>query len=413
MCVLLPVHRIVDASSLRRAFQSIAGQSLRDIQIQLIANGSDSGTISLLRELADSDRRATLVEIPEANLAAALNKGMQGSGSELVARMDADDWSHPERLRIQRAFMACHPEVAAVGCSWERVGAGGKREQVDVPADPAEIRWRLLLDNPLAHGSMMLRKSMVQTVGGYDPACRRAQDYDLWLRLAAKHPIAAVPEVLYEYRTRHSGGREDSVAEQGHTAARSLVEAWSRLAPATGEAHGVLAASIGPLLAGGHGFNPAAAQIEALLRSEGPSSAALIARLWVGWQESHRTSITPDICRRARLREVFRAMAAAGARGVKLWGAGKHSAWLLEHRAELPIPVVGLVDDVVADADRYGFRVEGPGSLEAGDWALISSDGFEELIWQASQGARERGVHVWRIYGNNPEDVSADKGEET
>jgi hypothetical protein len=270
-------------------------------------------------------------------------------------------------------------------------------------ATPADIAWRMLLGNLLAHGSMMLRRSKVVAAGGYDPACTRAQDYDLWLRLLRAYPasIGAVPELLYEYTVRHGGGREASVAAQARIAARSLIRAWNGLGRMDDAGLELLAEALAGPLSGAHSRQSESA-VEAILSSGGATAAGLIGRLWLAWHRQGGSAAAPDLCRRARVREVAGLMKAAGAGEVYLWGAGRHTAWLLEGQDRLAVRIAGIVDDAASGTERLGFKVEDPAKLAAGSWVLISSDGFEDQIWRASEGARLRGVRVWRIYGKNP-----------
>jgi hypothetical protein len=401
--VLLPIHIVEDPRGLSRAFASIADQSLREIEILLICNGSDEPTLQQVEQLAMADPRARVLTLAEGNLAAALNAGLAAASSELVARMDADDWSHPDRLRIQKAWMDEHPEHAGVGSRWAKVDGTGLREEVQVPTQPQELAWRMLLGNLLAHGSMMLRRSKVVAAGGYNPACTRAQDYDLWLRLLRAYPasIGAVPDLLYEYTVRHGGGREASVAAQARIAARSLVRAWNGLGRMDDAGQELLADALAGPIAGAHS-SQAESAVEAILSSGGATATGLIGRLWLAWQRQGGGAAVPDLCRRARVREVAGLMRAAGAGEIHLWGAGRHTGWLLEDQSRLAVQVAGIVDDAGAGSERMGFTIENPARLGPGSWVLISSDGFEEQIWRASEGARSRGVRVWRIYGKNP-----------
>lgn len=182
--ILLPVCRA--GPELDEAVASVTRQTLPARELLLVLNGSDRATRERAFALARSVDGARVIETPEANLGAALNRGLEESGSELVARMDADDRSWPARLERQAAAMGARPGLSAVGCAYEVQTPGGRRLGViRPPTDEREARWRLLLGNVFAHGSMMLRRSRVLEAGGYDPAKRRAQDYDLWLRLGA------------------------------------------------------------------------------------------------------------------------------------------------------------------------------------------------------------------------------------
>jgi Glycosyl transferase family 2 len=400
--VALPVHHA--GPGLRSAFRSIADQTLADIEILLIANGCDARTRSMLEELASEEPRARVIERSEPNLAAALNAALHEARHEFVARMDADDTCAPDRLERQAAFLQANPRVGAVVTGWETVDDLGERIAMPMPTESSELRWRLLLSNPIAHGSAMLRTSAVLAAGGYDPACIRAQDYDLWLRLSERFEIGVIPEVLYSYRTRHAGGREGSVAEQARTAARSLIRAWTRL-PAGDEDR--WASIIAPVIGGATSESPAMGSAERALRDGGPTLAGLIARLWLSHRSAERRQDTRDICRRARLREVARQIKHSGARSVWIWGAGRHTTWLIDHRADLGLPIAGVVDDLASGQSRGGFEVDSPSVLNAGDYALISSDGFEEQIWRSSATYRQMGVRVFRLYAeNSPEQIA-------
>jgi hypothetical protein len=105
-----------------------------------------------------------------------------------------------------------------------------------------------------------------------------------------------------------------------------------------------------------------------------------------------------DICRGARVREVASRVADAGVEGVWLWGAGAHCRVILDLLAGTRVRVVGLVDDALAGQERHGFLVVAATALRGGDHAILASDAHEATLWEASAGARSRGVHVHRLY---------------
>jgi hypothetical protein len=102
--------------------------------------------------------------------------------------------------------------------------------------------------------------------------------------------------------------------------------------------------------------------------------------------------------RLARLREVGGALLNEGVERLWLWGAGAHTAWVLDHAPELGVPIAGVVDDALAGRHRHGFRVGEPDELPGGAHALISTDRHEREIWERAAPLRERGVRVWRLY---------------
>ena len=386
---VIPIFR-ADPADVRESVASLRAQTAGDIEILLLFNGADGPTIRLGRELAATDDRVRVIELREANLAAALNRGLQEARNELVARMDADDTCEPDRLEKQAAFMAAHPEIAAVGTAFDGVDEHGGQVGADhPPTEPGEIRWRLCLGNVFCHGSMMLRKTMVLDAGGYDPACQFAQDYDLWLRLAERHPMANLPEVLYHYRA--AMGRRHT--EQAATAAGVMLRAWARLRAPEPSEHGVISGLVARATWGGREARSAQAELESHLALRGPTREGLLAWQWIAGKAGRLGDP-----RLMRLRECGRRMRAAGVCRAFLYGAGRHTSWLLDNADELGVVVAGIADDAAAGAERGDFTVIRPEAIPDSSEVLISSDAHEARLWDRTLPMRARGVRVWRIY---------------
>ncbi len=396
--LLLPVA--ADSARLAEAFACIARQTLADLDILILLNGSDAPTERLAFDLAASDPRARAIRVgPVPNLAAALNAGLMHARHDLIARMDADDACPPNRLAVQVARLEAEPTLAAVGCAWDLTDAEGRlAATVRPPTDPAQMRWQLLLENPLAHGSMLMHRSAVLAAGGYDPRRTRAQDYDLWLRLSAIAPIAAVPETLYTHWQRAGRSAFASSAEQARAAADLLAARWAALPPGDPVfVAGALADAMSRTDRPARGADAIAAH----LRARGPTRDALLAWLWTAWRFPPAERAAIDACRRSRVREVGAMLRAASVRRVRLWGAGAHTAWLLAHAHDLGVEIAGLVDDRLAGQARHGLTIAPPSSLRPGEHALISTDTAEDEVWLASLPHRQRGVIVWRLYADN------------
>lgn len=395
MTVALPI-RNADAS-LERAFRCITTQTHRALEILLILNGSDQSTTELANNLAATDARARVIVRPLANLAGALNEALRVAKGELLARMDADDSCAPDRIERQVAYLATTPDVVAVGCAYDMVDESGKRIfTVRPPTDPREARWRLHLGNMFAHGSMTMRVRPVLDIGGYDERCVRAQDFELWLCLCRSHGMVALPEVLYTHVVRHADDATRSTLDQSNVVSRVLLESWRSLELSQRGAalEGAMARAMT------HGRDPEAAQrgIGEVLRDEGPTREGLLAFLWAQSIAPAAPARAADTARRARVREVAREMQSQGATSAWLWGAGDHTRKLLEHPEDLLVPVEGIVDDA-ATGERYGLPIVGPHTIKSGATVLLSSDWHEEAMWSSSRPLRERGVHVFRLYG--------------
>lgn len=184
--VLLPVHN--GAATVARAIASVQAQRETAWELIVVENGSTDDSAAVVRELASGDQRIQIVNMPVANLVAALNEGLKRCQGEFVARMDADDEMLPERLSKQVAVLRNQPDWGVVGCG---VRFGG---DTDAQAGYAEhVRWlnqqitpeqlwlSRFVESPLAHPSVMWRRSVSDHHGAYQEG-DFPEDYELWLR---------------------------------------------------------------------------------------------------------------------------------------------------------------------------------------------------------------------------------------
>ncbi|CAH0286238.1 glycosyltransferase [Roseomonas sp. CECT 9278] len=201
--VVMPVRD--GARHLEDAVASILRQTHGDFECIVCDDGSADATPDILARMALADARLRVLRLERAGIVPALNAGLGAARADWVARMDADDIAAPDRLERQLAAAARYPDAAAIGTGWRVVGPGGRVRRVIVPpVEPGAIAAALMHHNPLAHPTMLLRRDAVLAIGGYRGAFRSAEDYDLWLRLAERHPLRAIPHVLLDYR-EHAG----------------------------------------------------------------------------------------------------------------------------------------------------------------------------------------------------------------
>lgn len=201
--VVLPVRHA--AGTVARAIASIRAQTFPDWELIAVDDGSSDGTREILRALARDEPRLTLIEQDHAGVAAAANAGAAAARGEFIARMDADDVSHPERLAAQVAFLDAveNRGVGVAGCLVEfggdRAAAEGYARHVDWVnslVTPDEIALHRFVEAPLANPSVMFRRELVARHGGYRDG-EFPEDYELWLRwLDAGVRMAKVPRVL-------------------------------------------------------------------------------------------------------------------------------------------------------------------------------------------------------------------------
>jgi glycosyltransferase involved in cell wall biosynthesis len=204
--VVLPVYN--GEPFLTDAVDSILAQTFRDFELIGIEDGSLDGSGEILDRFALADSRVRVLHQANAGIIAALNRGLALARGEFIARMDADDVAHPERLARQAAFLDGRPDIAVVGCAVTLIDERGKRiRDVEYPRTPEAVAEFLEIGAPLAHPAVMMRRDAVRAVGGYREAYRHAEDYDLWLRMAERYRMANLPDRLLLYRqheTKHS-----------------------------------------------------------------------------------------------------------------------------------------------------------------------------------------------------------------
>ncbi|HEY3101027.1 MAG TPA: glycosyltransferase [Methylomirabilota bacterium] len=177
------------------AARSVLAQTLGDLELLVVDDGSSDATRDVLAGVRDP--RLRLECRPHEGLTPALNHGLRLARAPLVARLDADDIALPERLARQAAFLEAHPEIGVVGSAAREINGDGREVRVvRPPEEDGALRRALIRRNPMLHSTVMMRRRVVEAVGGYDPRFAVAQDYDLWIRLAAVTRLANLPEAL-------------------------------------------------------------------------------------------------------------------------------------------------------------------------------------------------------------------------
>lgn len=210
--VLMPVFN--GEKYLREAIDSILKQSFTEFEFIIINDGSTDRSAEILQTYADPRLRVIHNE-SNIGVTLTLNKGLDLARGEYVARMDCDDVSVPDRLEKQVSFMDAHPEVAVCGTYAlviDETGRVLRTNQVPTGRHLEVDYWRL---NPIIHPSAMIRVGHLGDLR-YDGRIRYAQDFDLWLRIKAKHDLHNIPEYLLLYR-RHG----DSITRSKNEAQRS------------------------------------------------------------------------------------------------------------------------------------------------------------------------------------------------
>lgn len=207
--VLLPCRDA--AEFLPECIASIESQTRSGFEVLAVDDGSRDDTARLLDSWAQRDSRVKVLAGQSAGIVPALNLAAEHSRAPLLARMDADDVACPERFSRQVEWLQTHPELAACGTGVEFVssgplGTGTLRYQSWINAldSPASVQRDLYVECPIAHPTLMVRRSVLVGLGGYRDR-GWPEDYDLILRLHVAGMTAAnVPSVLHRWRV-HPG----------------------------------------------------------------------------------------------------------------------------------------------------------------------------------------------------------------
>ena len=205
VAVVMPAYNA--ASFLSHAIQSVLTQTLTDLQLVIVDDGSTDDTARIARSVQDD--RVVVLTGPNRGPSYARNAGMAAAHpSTYLAFIDADDAWDETKLRKQTAFLDAHPEVLAAGCFMRYVSSTGRALGQTGQVITAECLTRIARGElfPFPMPSLMVRRSVIPRVGGFDEFLGQngSEDLDWYARLARLGPMACVPEVLGSYRI-HAG----------------------------------------------------------------------------------------------------------------------------------------------------------------------------------------------------------------
>lgn len=203
LSVVMPVYNA--APHLREAIDSVLAQTFTDFELLLLDDGSSDGGAAVLASYAGDPRVRVLPSPTNLGLIATLHRGFAAARAPLIARMDADDVCAPDRFARQVAFLREHADVDIVGSAIRFVGNTAQPWVFTFPSEHEQIRVAMLFYCPLAHPSLMFRRSLVdEGLMVFDDAFRHAEDLHLWSRLLLRRRAANLPQSLLDYRL-HGG----------------------------------------------------------------------------------------------------------------------------------------------------------------------------------------------------------------
>lgn len=197
--VLMPVFNT--GKYLAEALQSISNQSYTDFELVVIDDGSTDGSTELLKQYALKEPRLRLISRENRGLIATRNQLLAEAKGSLIAWMDSDDISYPQRLATQVTVLSGDPSLVCVGTYAQCIDPNGELLNVEqYPQTHPEILAEQLRGGAMRFPTTMMRLDAARSVGGFREPFRIGEDFDLLLRLSEVGTMHNLTESLYYYR---------------------------------------------------------------------------------------------------------------------------------------------------------------------------------------------------------------------
>lgn len=197
--VLMPVYN--SAAFLSEAIESILNQTFKSFEFLIIDDCSTDTSLSIIKSF--SDKRIRVIQNNRnLGISTSLNLGIAMARGEVIARMDADDISSPDRLSVQYDFIMNHPDVGMVAC-WARVINEAKELIRTDEFKPEYYYYNTTFICWIYHPTVLYRKDVIRSLGGY--TVLYSEDFELFWKLFRTTKVHVIPRFLLDYRiTRKS-----------------------------------------------------------------------------------------------------------------------------------------------------------------------------------------------------------------
>lgn len=196
-----------EAEYIEDAILSVIRQTRYDAvdRIVVVNDGSEDQSEDIILRLADKYPKIKYIYQENQGLAAARNTGLARCTGDFVAILDGDDIWLEERLERQLGFVSAHPDVGVIYSDFYLFGNSERQRVTPNKFDYSndDTLKRLFIEGgPIVPSTTLINKQCFESVGIFDPVLRRAQDTDMWLRIAHRFPIHYIDEPLILRRER-------------------------------------------------------------------------------------------------------------------------------------------------------------------------------------------------------------------
>ncbi len=197
--VLMPAYNA--EKYIGTAIESILNQTYKDFEFIIVNDSSTDNTLKIIEDYAKKDKRIKIISNKEnQKIARTLNTGLMEAKGEYIVRMDADDWSYPDRIEKQVNFMMKNPSVVLSGGNMEICDKNLKKINTsNFPCSDEEIRKVILQYSPMVSPAMIWRRKISEEVGGFN-ANTMSEDYMFIMDMSSKGKVANLMDILIKYR---------------------------------------------------------------------------------------------------------------------------------------------------------------------------------------------------------------------
>ena len=200
--VIMPLYN--KAPYVRKAVESVVGQTYRDWELVVVDDGSSDGSGEVVAGVADA--RIRRIRQENAGVGVARNRGVAESSAPYICFLDADDWWEPTFLEEMAGLIERHPDAGIYGTSYWMVKNSKKRLApigVDDGFTEGEINYCTVyaktLCMPLTSITVAIPRAVFDEAGGFKPHLKLGEDFDLWIRIALKHKVVFLNKPLSNY----------------------------------------------------------------------------------------------------------------------------------------------------------------------------------------------------------------------
>ena len=185
---------------LKKSIDSVCYQSFREFEFIIVNDGSSYDITQFLYKYKCRNSHIILIDNSKnIGLTNSLNIALKHVRGIYIARIDADDLWHPQKLEKQIGFLEKNPSVGLVGTMYEEIDEFGNvigPQRVPFLETDKDIKRNIIKFNPFFHSSVVFRKEILDTIGFYNEKFKYAQDYEYWVRIMTKYKVYNIPEVL-------------------------------------------------------------------------------------------------------------------------------------------------------------------------------------------------------------------------